>query len=44
MFDNVYGNEALSHTHISEWFKTFREGCEDHKDDLKAVTNERMEL
>jgi len=38
MLDTVYGNIAVSHVHILEWLKRFREGCEYHKDDLKAVT------
>jgi hypothetical protein len=28
----IYGSETISHTHVLEWFKRFREGHEDHKD------------
>lgn len=36
--DTVYGNIAVSHVHILERLKRFREGYEYHTDDLKAVT------
>jgi hypothetical protein len=38
MLDTVYGIEALSYTHIFEWFIRCRERYENHEDDLKAVT------
>ena len=30
MLEDVYGNEVISRTHVSELSETFRDGCEDH--------------
>ncbi|KAJ8957108.1 hypothetical protein NQ318_007323 [Aromia moschata] len=32
----VYGNECLSHTHVFEWFKRFKEGRETTEDDPRV--------
>lgn len=30
MLEDVYGNEVISRTHVSELSETFRDGCKDH--------------
>jgi transposase len=32
MLQTVYGDEALSRTSVFEWFKRFKDGCEDLQD------------
>ena len=32
----VYGDECLSHTHLFEWFKRFKEGREDIGDNQRC--------
>jgi transposase len=36
MLQTVYGDEALSHSSVFEWFKRFKDGREDLQDDLRS--------
>jgi hypothetical protein len=38
MLQSVYGDEALTHSSVFEWFKRFKNGHEDLQDDSRSST------